>query len=126
MDGKELAVPQDGGLEVIRTMLVAMTGIVGEMEKTNSRLADLEARADAIAIHQGGADDPYYSVLAFSNVKGLPVPLETAQRLGIMATRLCLERGLKKGTTHDPRFGVVGTYPLSVLEIALADYLEGL
>lgn len=58
----------------------------------------------------------YYSILAFSRLKGANVDLKEASVLGVRATALCRRRGLEIGTVRDPRFGTVNTYPESILE----------
>ncbi|WP_324671075.1 Rha family transcriptional regulator [Hymenobacter sp. GOD-10R] len=77
-----------------------------------------------IALEQGQAEikaqlttrnEEYYTVAGYAALVHKVVNLRVAATLGRKAAKLSKEKGLTVGTTHDPRFGKVGTYHQSVL-----------
>ena len=58
----------------------------------------------------------YFTIAGYGSLVNIPTPTEKAKSLGRRASKLCREKGIDMGSTHDERFGKVKTYPKSVLE----------
>lgn len=58
----------------------------------------------------------YYSVVAFARICGLQIGLSQAKTLGKQASGVCNALHYDLDKVSDPRFGVVNTYPSSVLK----------
>ena len=71
----------------------------------------LEEKVDAFT-----AGIEYYSIVAFCNINKIKVDLKEAAKIGSKASRICRNNGYIVGKITDPRFGMVNTYPVSVLE----------
>lgn len=66
-------------------------------------------------IHKPHGD--YYSVMGFLRIKGFNnISIKEASRIGKIATAKCEALGIEKEFVTDPRFGLVGLYPDSILE----------
>lgn len=58
----------------------------------------------------------YFSIVAFARICGLQIGLAQAKTLGKQATGVCNALHYDIDKVSDPRFGVVNTYPSSVLK----------
>lgn len=58
----------------------------------------------------------YFSVMGYARLRGIVMPINVASSLGRKATKLCREYGYEVTKLTDPRFGLVNSYPESVLE----------
>lgn len=59
----------------------------------------------------------YFTVVGYANLTGVNVSLERAQELGKKASQHCTLENIETGSTPDPRFGRINTYPKEVLEL---------
>jgi len=57
-----------------------------------------------------------YTIAGYGALNKISVGLPLAASLGRKAMKICREKGLHVDTTHDPRFGNVGVYPVMVLQ----------
>ena len=57
-----------------------------------------------------------FTVTGFANLRAIKVDRRSAIRLGRAASKICRDLGIERSTTQDERWGIVGTYPISVLE----------
>jgi hypothetical protein len=57
-----------------------------------------------------------FTVTGFANLRAIKVDRQSATRLGRAASKICRDQGIERSTTQDERWGIVGTYPISVLE----------
>jgi prophage antirepressor-like protein len=80
------------------------------------RIVHLEAHAEA---YQKGAD--YFTVMGYSILLKLkpPIAFSEAQRLGVRASKLSRDRGVRIDQTRDPRFGMINMYHTSILDEVL-------
>ncbi|MBF0424605.1 MAG: ORF6N domain-containing protein [Magnetococcales bacterium] len=92
---------------------------VRQIELTSS---EQQRRIDAIAKRQADMDGDtgYMTALAFRRRENIPAPLTLARRLGIMASDLCRDLGIRTGRVPDERWGSVNSYPVEVLRECLA------
>jgi len=60
-------------------------------------------------------DGNYYSIRGYASLKGKSVSLEEAKALGVLASKLSKESGLKIDKLPDPRYGSVNVYSEYVL-----------
>ena len=103
---------------------VAMT-LEEQLVKSAQALLALRQDITQIAISQRTLEDKvdaftagmeYYSIVAFCNINKVKVDLKEAAKMGSKASRICRNNGYIVGKITDPRFGMVNTYPVSVLE----------
>ncbi len=103
---------------------VAMT-LEEQLVKSAQALLALRQDMNQIAISQRTLEEKvdaftagmeYYSIVAFCNINRLKVDLKEAAKMGSKASRICRNNGYIVGKITDPRFGMVNTYPVSVLE----------
>lgn len=103
---------------------VAMT-LEEQLVKSAQALLALRQDITQIAISQRTLEDKvdaftagmeYYSIVAFCNINKIKVDLKEAAKIGSKASRICRNNGYIVGKITDPRFGMVNTYPVSVLE----------
>lgn len=103
---------------------VAMT-LEEQLVKSAQALLALRQDITQIAISQRTLEDKvdaftagmeYYSIVAFCNIHKIKVDLKEAAKMGSKASRICRNNGYIVGKITDPRFGMVNTYPVSVLE----------
>lgn len=59
----------------------------------------------------------YFSVIGYARNRGLKVGIETAKDIGRKCSAYCKGNGIKIEKLNDPRFGSVGSYPESVIEL---------
>ena len=77
-----------------------------------ARVAKVEDRLDQIQ-----TASEFYTVVGWFSRFGVgPLPLHTASNMGRQATAYCTANGLVMGSTPDPRFGQVKTYPKEALD----------
>ena len=67
-----------------------------------------ETKAQIAALIDGAN---HFTVLGYANVIGLKLTNQMASQVGKIATGICREMGWPMGKAHDPRYGVVGSYP---------------
>jgi Rha family phage regulatory protein len=84
------------------------------MRKIEAKQQEIEEKVSEIAVRTK-TDCNYSTIVGFGKRYGLEVPLQKAATLGRVAINLCRQYQLETGTTPDPRFGYVRTYPDSVL-----------
>jgi phage regulator Rha-like protein len=56
-----------------------------------------------------------YTIAGYAILNGMRVNREQASWLGKTAKAICRKRNIQTGSTHDPRFGKVYTYPVEIL-----------
>lgn len=96
--------------------LVVQAQALVEQER---RLAANEARITKVEdrLEQIQTASEFYTVVGWVSRFGTGyLPLHTASKMGRAATKYCKEHGIAMGSTPDPRFGQVNTYPKDVLE----------
>lgn len=59
----------------------------------------------------------YFSVIGYSRNRGISVGIETAKEVGRKCSAYCKLNDIKIEKLNDPRFGSVGSYPESVIEL---------
>lgn len=107
-------------------MLVEQERRVAALETANVEHADKIKRIEAKqqAFEEGSK---FFTVVGYAVWRGFPaVTLSEAAALGKRATRISKEKGLLIDKVRDPRFGIVGSYHESILEIVFAELADGL
>jgi len=101
-------------LQIIVTNAIEQERKLAEVE---SRQLALENKVDAFT-----AGMEYYTIVAYCNITGRKADLSKASTYGKQATAICRANGYSIGTTPDPRFGMINTYPISVLQEVFDDH----
>ncbi len=118
--GKPATDPILGLLE--STKLLRLQQIEHERRLTHAEQLAAKANATAqAALAQSKANYGYYSVLGWARLHGRELTIEQASRHGKELTKMCRQAGIFTGQMNDPRFGVVNTYPESVLRSYFGD-----
>jgi len=73
-----------------------------------NRLMEVEAKVDT--------DPNYYTIKAFANIKKVNVNYSKAVELGKLASKICSSSGLPIDKVKDSVYGLVNSYPKTVLE----------
>ncbi|AMV25457.1 hypothetical protein VT84_13750 [Gemmata sp. SH-PL17] len=73
------------------------------------------------ALHQSTSNHGYFTVLGYSRIRNREMPVTQAAAHGKKLTALCNSRGIRTSTMTDPRFGVVNTYPETLLREYFGD-----
>ena len=87
-----------------------------QQQATTQRVNMIEQRLDGLNSGNTG----YQTVRAYCRLHSLNVPNSQAKIIGKIAGRLCRERGISIGTVSDEMYGSVNSYPVEVLEEAIA------
>ena len=66
----------------------------------------------------------YYSVLAYSNIRGINVDISTANKLGRRAAKLSRQNNILIDRVRDPRFGQVNAYKEDVLNQVFLEFMN--
>jgi phage anti-repressor protein len=91
------------------------------------RVAEIEDRVKRVECKQQAFEDGvrYFTVIGYVGYKGLPsVNMSQAQKLGKLAKKLSIERGISVDRVKDQRHGYVGAYHESILDDVYAELLE--
>ena len=87
-----------------------------QQKTTEVRVDVIEQRLDGLNSGNIG----YHTVRAYCRLHSLNIPKNQAVTIGKIAGRLCRERGIAIGTVTDEMYGSVNSYPVEVLEEAIA------
>lgn len=63
----------------------------------------------------------YYTIAGYGIIRGINVGLSLAASLGRKASSICKLNGYSIDKVHDPRFGLVGSYPKGVLDTIFSE-----
>lgn len=99
-------------LESNRKRITSLEGNVGTIETTVLALRD--------TVDLFGADTDYRTVRAYLRGAKINMPLKDASSVGKKAAALCRDRGILIGDVADERHGSVHSYPIDVLDEAVA------
>ncbi len=105
LDGlKSLVLIRQSQLEVERQAAIA-TEVAGEAKQL--------AQA---AMKQADANHGYFTLLGFAVKRRMEMPVGVAGQHGKRLTAICAQRGIPVHHVNDTRWGLVNTYPESILE----------
>jgi DNA-damage-inducible protein D len=100
-----------------------------EIELIKQQQALESARIDEITqlTHQHDAEidrvfspnGHYFSVIGYARNRGIKIGIETAKEIGRKCSAYCKENQIKIEKLNDPRFGTVGSYPESIIDLYL-------
>jgi hypothetical protein len=116
---------QDPVLAVLESAReVRLAQIETEKRVAEARCIAIQAREEAhhagqiavAALATAGNNPGYYSVLGFMRLLHREITVAEASQYGKHLTAICGKAGLTVHRIRDPRFGLVNTYPESVLE----------
>lgn len=85
------------------------------------RLNAVETKMKEIEAKDVTSPTDYFTVAGYASLKGVKVDAPAAARLGKKASSICTANGYMMGTTPDPRFGRVKTYPVEALDLAFSE-----
>lgn len=93
-------------------ILQQSTQILIEQDK---RIGTLEATVHRIE-NQHKTNPDYFAVVGYATLNNISCPLTVASKMGRVASKICKDNNIPTGEIPDPRFGIVKTYPLHILE----------
>lgn len=94
-------------------MINKMSGVMidyGNRLDNHDQLLELHSRQIELVAQQG-----YFRIIDVAKFRGIPMTLETAQKLGAIATQICEHRNEPIGSIPHPEFGLVHVYKLDIL-----------
>lgn len=99
-------------------MIIAQAQSVIQVKK---ELAEVKSEVRELAAKITTHPTDYYTVAGYASLKGLKLDLVKASDYGRKVSKVCKDNGYPTGTTPDPRFGRVKTYPVEALEAVFED-----
>lgn len=100
-----------------------------EMERQNAKLTAHETQLSQLQqwvqnfeITKEG--EPFYTIMGYAALRHKPVNIQLAAKLGKLASPRCKDLGIELGRIKDPRFGMINTYPESVLSELFDEYFQ--
>jgi len=96
-------------------MLLELVRVKAEQLNLIERTNEVERKLSAI----GDLDDGYTTIVGYFNHIGGSVDETNASIIGKRASKLCRQRGIRIGTVKSVRWGVVQSYPESVIAEAV-------
>ncbi|MFJ1411715.1 BRO family protein [Capnocytophaga canimorsus] len=97
------------------TNLQMLQQTINAMVEQEHRVSDLETQVKEIKAQITTRPD-YFSIAGFATLNGLSYGRKQCATLGRKASKLCKEKGIEPEQIHDPRFGLVKSYPSEVLK----------
>lgn len=86
------------------------------MKQQNVRIDGIETRVNLIEAKTTTRPN-YFTVVGYCIYAGIgKISYEQAKKAGIKAAAICRKKGYKVDKIPDPRFGMVGSYPVEVLD----------
>jgi phage anti-repressor protein len=79
------------------------------------RVDAIETRIEQIEARTTTTPD-YFTVVGYAILNNIPCNLKFAALTGKKASKICKDKGIPIDKIHDPRFGRIGLYPVSVLK----------
>ena len=101
-------------------MINKMSGVMidyGNRLDNHDQLLELHSRQIELVAQQG-----YFRIIDVAKFRGIPMSLETAQKLGAIATKICEHRNEPIGSIPHPEFGLVHVYKLEILNEVFNKY----
>ena len=101
-------------------MINKMSGVMidyGNRLDNHDQMLELHSRQIELVAQQG-----YFRIIDVAKFRGIPMTLDTAQKLGYIATRLCEHRNEPVGSIPHPEFGLVHVYKLDILNEVFNKY----
>jgi hypothetical protein len=95
-------------LQFTKAIRLEQEAIKAEQGQINNRLDLVEAKQKT--------RPEYFTVAGYGSLLKIPVNLTLAIKLGKDATKICTDTNTPIDKVHDPRFGLVGSYPVPVLK----------
>lgn len=116
-------------LDLARESIQALTLMYNAIEQQNARLSSHEEIINQLGQRitevEGTRNGEYFfTIMAYASIKNKPVNLKIAAHLGKLATPRCKDLGIEVGRIKDPRFGMINTYPESVLSELFDEYFQ--
>ncbi|TGE07715.1 antA/AntB antirepressor family protein [Hymenobacter fodinae] len=81
------------------------------------RILALEGQVAELAAHIVTSDSDYFSIMGYATLQKVALPGVLAQHYGRRAAELSRLRGVAVGAVSDARYGKVGTYHRSILDV---------
>lgn len=116
-------------LDLARESIQALTLMYNAIEQQNARLSSHEEIINQLGQRitevEGTRNGEYFfTIMAYASIRNKPVNLKIAAHLGKLATPRCKDLGIEVGRIKDPRFGMINTYPESVLSELFDEYFQ--
>ena len=86
-----------------------------KMIEQDRKLKELQKDVDILKINQTSATT-HFTIVGYCSMYGISVNITEASAFGRQATIMCRNKGLSIGSTADPRFGRINTYPEHILD----------
>jgi phage anti-repressor protein len=104
---KKLSKPKSQ-IELIIESAQQILKIENEQKQINARLDLIEAKQLT--------RPEYFTIAGYGSLYKIQVNLSLAVKLGKEATKICTDKNIPIDKVHDPRFGLVGSYPVPILK----------
>lgn len=101
-------------------MINKISGVMidyGNRLDNHDQLLELHSRQIELVAQQG-----YFRIIDVAKFRGIPITLETVQKLGVIATKICEHRNEPIGSIPHPEFGLVHVYKLEILNEVFNKY----
>lgn len=103
--------------QMIGALAFSVDNINNKVETLSNTVNNHSSQISGINEHINMIEKTAYASIAdIARFKGIPITLETAQKLGVIATKLCAERGIDISSKPHDVFNYVHTYPIYILE----------
>lgn len=93
-----------------------------KQEAQENRINDVEQTVKEVKAKQTTMPADYYAIAGYASLVNRKIDVPTAAKLGMKAKALCHRLGASIGRIPDPRFGMVGTYPIDVLKTVFDEF----
>jgi prophage antirepressor-like protein len=93
-----------------------------ELKAVEERLAVTESRLTAIE-NNHGSHVSYMTIVGYCKTNGMALTRGEASQLGKLLSRKCKEEGVTRGEVPDEHWGTVNTYPITMLDEYVENYL---
>lgn len=92
-----------------------LVDIERKQKETDERISKTEQAVLMLEAKSQTRSD-YFTIVGYATLNGVACGLKIASSLGKKATALCNQRNIPTESLPDPRFGLVKTYPIPILE----------
>ena len=110
--------------QMVGALAFAVDNINNKLEGLSNTVNNHSSQISGINEHIDMIEKTAYASIAdIARFKGIPITLETAQKLGSIATKICSERGIDISSKPHDIYNYIHTYPIFILEEVFSTYL---
>ena len=110
--------------QMVGALAFAVDNINNKLEGLSNTVNNHSSQISGINEHIDMIEKTAYASIAdIARFKGIPITLETAQKLGSIATKICSERGIDISSKPHDIYNYIHTYPIFILEEVFSTHL---